>query len=38
VQLASVTGFDQLAQLSVTGLPSGITSSFKPASITAGQT
>jgi RHS repeat-associated protein len=38
VQLASTNGFDQLAQLSVAGLPTGITASFKPSSITAGQT
>lgn len=37
VQLASTNGFNQLAPLSVAGLPAGITASFKPASITAGQ-
>ena len=38
VQLSSANGFNQLAQLGVTGLPSGVTASFKPSSITAGQT
>jgi hypothetical protein len=38
VQLSSASGFNQLAQLSVTGVPSGVTASFSPASITAGQT
>ena len=38
VQLASANGFTQLASLAATGLPSGVTASFKPASITAGQT
>ena len=38
VPLASVNGFNQLAQLSVTGVPAGITTAFQPASITAGQT
>jgi RHS repeat-associated protein len=38
VQLASSNGFNQLAPLSVSGLPSGVTASFKPSSITAGQT
>lgn len=38
VQLNSSSGFDQLAQLGVTGLPSGVTASFKPPSMTAGQT
>jgi RHS repeat-associated protein len=38
VSLASTNGFSQLAQLSVSGLPSGITADFAPASITAGQT
>ena len=37
VSLASSNGFDQLAQLSVTGVPSGITASFTPTAITAGQ-
>ncbi len=37
VQLTSTTGFNQLAQLSVTGLPAGVTASFKPAYITASQ-
>ena len=30
--------FNQLAALSVTGLPSGVTAAFKPPNITAGQT
>lgn len=38
VQIASTNGFNQLALLSVTGVPSGIIASFNPASITAGQT
>jgi hypothetical protein len=38
VQLASSDGFDQLAALGINGLPSGITASFKPSSITVGQT
>lgn len=38
VQLSSTNGFSQLAQLSVTGLPTGVTASFKPVNITAGQT
>jgi len=38
VQLMSTTGFNQLAPLSVSGLPAGVTASFKPSSITAGQT
>ena len=38
VNLASTNGFNQLAPLTVTGLPSGVTASFKPSSITAGQT
>jgi hypothetical protein len=38
VQLSSANGFSQLAPLSVSGLPAGVTASFKPASITAGQT
>ena len=38
VQMASANGFSQLAPLSVTGLPSGVTASFKPAMISAGQT
>jgi RHS repeat-associated protein len=37
VSLASTNGFNQLAQLSVSGVPSGVTSSFTPTSITAGQ-
>ena len=38
VQVSSANGFDQLAQLSVTGVPAGVTASFAPASIGAGQT
>ena len=38
VQLNSSNGFNLLAPLSVSGLPSGVTASFKPASITTGQT
>ena len=37
VQMASGNGFSQLAPLSVSGLPSGVSAAFKPASITAGQ-
>lgn len=37
VTLNSSDGFTQLATLSVSGLPSGITSSFSPAQIAAGQ-
>ncbi len=36
--LASQSGFNQLAAMSVTGLPSGITAAFKPPNVTAGQT
>ena len=38
VTLNSSTGFAQLASLSVSGLPSGVTASFKPQQIAAGQT
>ncbi len=38
VSLSSTNGFSQLAPLSVSGMPSGITAAFKPTSITAGQT
>ncbi len=38
VTLASTNGFSQLAALSVTGVPTGVTASFSPAQITAGQT
>ena len=38
VSLSSNTGFSQLAGLSVSGLPSGITGTVKPQQITAGQT
>ena len=37
VQLDSSNGFSQLASLGVTGVPAGITMSFKPSSISAGQ-
>lgn len=37
-QLSSSSGFTQLAALSVSGVPGGVTASFVPASITAGQT
>jgi RHS repeat-associated protein len=36
--LASSTGFNQLAALTATGVPSGVTAAFNPMSITAGQT
>lgn len=36
--LNSTNGFTQLASLSVAGLPAGVTASFKPQQITAGQT
>lgn len=38
VSLTSSNGFDQLAALSVSGLPAGVTAAFSPAQITAGQT
>ena len=38
VNLASSDGFSQLAALSLTGLPAGVTAVFKPTQITAGQT
>ena len=38
VQLASSNGFNQVATLTVSGVPSGVTASFNPSSITAGQT
>lgn len=38
VSLASTSGFNQLASLSVSGVPNGVTASFKPPQITAGQT
>ncbi len=38
VALSSTNGFNQLATLSVSGLPAGITASFAPTQITAGQT
>ncbi|MGB6689895.1 MAG: choice-of-anchor D domain-containing protein [Terracidiphilus sp.] len=37
VSLNSSNGFSGLAALSVTGLPSGVTASFSPATISAGQ-
>src|SRR5205823_10295823 len=37
VTLSSSNGFSQLAKLSVTGLPSGVTAAFSPAQITTGQ-
>ena len=37
VQLGSTNGFNQLAQLGVSGLPAGVTAVFTPPSITAGQ-
>ena len=36
--LASSTGFNQLAALTATGVPSGVTATFNPTSVTAGQT
>lgn len=36
--LSSTSGFAQLATLSVSGLPSGVTASFSPQQITANQT
>jgi RHS repeat-associated protein len=38
VSLSTSSGFNQLAALAVTGLPPGVTGSFNPAQITAGQT
>jgi RHS repeat-associated protein len=38
VSMASTTGFNSLAALSVTGVPSGVTAAFNPSGITAGQT
>jgi RHS repeat-associated protein len=38
VALGSTTGFTGLATLALSGAPTGVTSSFKPSSITAGQT
>jgi len=38
VSLASTSGFDAMAGLSVTGIPSGVTTAFSPPGITAGQT
>jgi RHS repeat-associated protein len=37
VSLASSNGFSQLATLGLSGLPTGVTASFQPAQITAGQ-
>ncbi len=38
IQASSANGFDQLAQLSVSGVPSGVTTSFTPTGVQAGQT
>jgi RHS repeat-associated protein len=38
ITLNSADGFTQLAQLGVSGLPSGVTASFLPSQITNGQT
>lgn len=38
VTLSSTSGFNQLAALSVSGVPSGVTAQFRPPQITAGQT
>jgi RHS repeat-associated protein len=38
VSLSTSSGFNQLAALTVTGLPQGVTASFNPLQITAGQT
>ena len=38
IQINSSTGFNSLANLSLAGLPTGVTASFSPSSITAGQT
>ena len=38
VQATSTNGFDQLAQLSVSGLPSGVTAAFAPAAVASGGT
>src|SRR5712691_7881451 len=38
VSLSSNSGFSQLAALSVAGLPTGLTATFTPPQITAGQT
>jgi RHS repeat-associated protein len=38
IQMTSANGFNQLAQLSVNGLPAGVTASFKPSTMTGGQT
>lgn len=37
VTLSSSSGFSQLASLSVTGVPTGVTTKFTPSQITAGQ-
>jgi len=37
VSLASTNGFTQLAGLAVSGVPAGVTASFQPSQITAGQ-
>jgi RHS repeat-associated protein len=38
IQASSANGFDQLAQLSVTGVPSGVAAVFAPPGVQAGQT
>ncbi|HEX3742728.1 MAG TPA: RHS repeat-associated core domain-containing protein [Bryobacteraceae bacterium] len=37
VTLASTNGFSNLAQLAVSGVPAGVTASFKPAQVTVGE-
>jgi RHS repeat-associated protein len=38
IQVTSANGFDQLARLSVAGVPAGVTATFAPSSVAAGQT
>ena len=38
VNLTAPNGFDSLAALSVSGVPTGVTATFKPQNLTAGQT
>jgi hypothetical protein len=38
VSMSSTSGFNQLAALSLSGVPNGVTASFKPQQISAGQT
>lgn len=38
VQATSTNGFDQLAKVSVSGLPSGVTAAFAPAAVASGGT